>query len=89
MTDGHRLVEMAKKNDVKLVACSRWAEMQQTVDYHVQMAALIKSPTVFRLLNDPGKVVGPQQFSIGERGEQHISEDVAIAQQTMMNASPR
>ena len=87
-TDGNRLVETSKKNEIKMVSCSRWAEMQQTVDYHIQMAALIKSPTVFRMLNDPGKVAGPQQFSVGERGEQWLSEDLAIAQQTVLNTTP-
>lgn len=28
-TDGNRIVETAKKNVVKMVSCSRWAEMQQ------------------------------------------------------------
>jgi hypothetical protein len=86
--DGHRLVETAKKNEVKLVDCTRWAEMQQTVDYHAQMAAMLKNPTVFRMLNDPGRASGPQQFSIAERGDQYIDEDLAIAQSTMMNSSP-
>ena len=86
--DGHRLVETTRKHDVKLVDCTRWAEMQQTVDYHAQMATLLKNPTVFRMLNDPGRIAGPQQFSIAERGDQHIDEDLAIAQSTMMNTSP-
>jgi hypothetical protein len=86
--DGHRLVETAQAQKVKLVPCTRWAEMQQTVDYHVQMAALLTSPTVFRLLNDPGRHVGPQQFSIAERGSEYMDQDVAIAQSTMLNATP-
>jgi Mg-chelatase subunit ChlD len=86
--DGHRLVATTQSQKVKLVPCTRWAEMQQTVDYHVQMAALLTSPTVFRLLNDPGRHVGPQQFSVAERGSQHMDEDLAIAQSCMMNATP-
>jgi Mg-chelatase subunit ChlD len=87
-TDGHRVVEMPKKNDMKLINCTRWAEMQQTVDYHAQLAALIKSPTVFRMLNDPGRVNGPQQFSIAERGDAYIDEDLAIATSVITNSSP-
>lgn len=86
--DGHRIVETAAKSNIKLVSCTRWAEMQQTVEYHIQMAALLRNPTVFRLLNDPGKVAGPQQFSVAERDERYLSEDVAIAQQVMLNAAP-
>jgi hypothetical protein len=87
-TDGHRVVETPKKNNVKFISCTRWAEMQQTVDYHAQLAALIKSPTVFRMLNDPGRANGPQQFSIAERGDAYIDEDLAIAESTIMNSSP-
>uniref|UniRef100_A0A7S3DN03 VWFA domain-containing protein n=1 Tax=Entomoneis paludosa TaxID=265537 RepID=A0A7S3DN03_9STRA len=86
--DGHRIVETSKQNQVKFVNCTRWAEMQQTVEYHAQMAALLQSPTVFRMLNDPGRTVGPQQFSIAERGAKFIDEDLATAQQTMSNACP-
>jgi hypothetical protein len=87
-SDGHRLVESPKNDSIKFVNCTRWAEMQQTVDYHTQLAALIRSPTVFRMLNDPGAINGPQQFSIAERGDQFIDEDLAIAQSTIMNSSP-
>lgn len=86
--DGHKIVETSKKSHLKFVNCTRWAEMEQTVEYHAQMAATLQSPTVFRLLNDPGRTVGPQQFSIAERGPQFLDEDLAIAQQTMSNVCP-
>ena len=86
--DGHRLVETKRQNEVKLVDCTRWAEMQQTVDYHAQLASLLKNPTVFRLLNDPGVVCGPQQFSIGERGEDLIPQDLEIATKCINSSSP-
>ena len=41
-----------------------------------------------RLLNDPGRSAGEQQFSVAERGPSLIDEDLAVAQQTMINASP-
>jgi Mg-chelatase subunit ChlD len=86
--DGHRLVETGYSNDVKFVSCTRWAEIQETVEYHIQIAALLGAPTVFRLMNDPGKMVGPQQFSIGERGPDFIPEDVNLALNTIRAASP-
>lgn len=86
--DGHRIVESSQKDKVKLVDCTRWSEIQQTVEYHVQMAALLQAPTVFRLLNDPGKISGPQQFSVGEAGESMVDHDVATALQTIRNSSP-
>ena len=86
--DGHRIAESLSANVVKLVKCSRWSELHQTVEYHAQISALMKAPTVFRLLNDPGRMIGPQQFSIAERGPKFIDEDLQIAMQTMMQASP-
>ena len=44
--DGHRIIQ--KQNQLKLVECTRWAEMQQTIEYHAMMAAQLQSPTVFR-----------------------------------------
>jgi hypothetical protein len=89
--DGHRLVDNNKSkatNHVKFVDCTRWAEMQQTVDYHAELAAMLKSPTVFRMLNDPGRQAGPQQFSIAERGDEYLDQDLAIAKSTILNAAP-
>ncbi len=86
--DGHRLVSTGNSNDVRFVGCSRWSEIRETVEYHARLAALLEAPTVFRLLNNPGRMVGPQQFSIGERGPDFISEDLSIALNTMQMAAP-
>lgn len=86
--DGHRLVSTGYSNDVRFVSCSRWAEIKETVEYHAQIAALLEAPTVFRLLNDPGRMAGPQQFSIAERGSEFVSEDLSIALNTMQMAAP-
>lgn len=86
--DGHRIAESLSSKVVKLVNCSRWSELQQTIEYHAQISGLLKSPTVFRLLNDPGRMIGPQQFSIAERGDNLIQEDLEIAMNTMTQASP-
>lgn len=86
--DGHRIVETTNRKDLKLVDCTRWSEIQQTVEYHAQMAHLLKTPTVFRLLNDPGRVVGPQQFSIAENGAETIDDDLRLVLRTIRNSSP-
>lgn len=86
--DGHRIAESLSAKVVKLVKCSRWSELQQTVEYHAQISGLMRAPTVFRLLNDPGRMIGEQQFSIAERGAHLIDEDIQIAMQTMTQASP-
>jgi len=85
--DGQRIIP-DKRAGYKFVSSTRWAEMVETVDYHAQLAALVQAPTTFRLLNDPGRVAGPQQFSVADKGVSSIDNDLAVAQQTMCNAQP-
>jgi Mg-chelatase subunit ChlD len=85
--DGHRIVE-GSSGAFKFVECSRWAEMQQTVEYHAQMAALMCAPTTFRLLNDPGCIAGPQIFSIANGSGSTADQDLEVALKTMRNALP-
>mmetsp|Transcript_24471 Transcript_24471/g.59931 ORF Transcript_24471/g.59931 Transcript_24471/m.59931 type:complete len:399 (+) Transcript_24471:42-1238(+) len=63
--DGQRMV-VTSKNAIKMVPCSRWDEIVECVEYHAKLAGLMEAPTRFRLLNNPGANVGPQQFSIAE-----------------------
>jgi len=86
--DGTRILE-TKNNDrnVRYVQCTRWRELQDTVEYHARLAALLKAPTVFRLLNDPGQISGPQQFSVGERPD-FIQEDLESALHTIKTTVP-
>lgn len=86
--DGHRICEGSKKDDIKAVPSTRWEEIQDSVKYHSQMAALLDSPTIFKLLNDPGSRVGPQQFSVAERGEAMVEEDIRLAIDIMRKAKP-
>lgn len=85
--DGHRLVSVPKSRRLQIVDCTRWVELQNTVQYHAQLATMLDSPTIFRLLNDPSRAAGPQQFSVAER-EGHMDEDLAIATSTIQNTSP-
>ena len=47
--DGHRIVSTGKKDLMKAVECTRWEELQGTVEYHAQMAALLDTPTIFQV----------------------------------------
>jgi hypothetical protein len=94
--DGHRIVPQ-KNGTLKFSTCTRWKEMQETVDYHTQLAAVLNSPTTYRLLNNPGAVAGPQIFRVAHShqddvggGHHHntIDHDLAVAQSVMMNAQP-
>jgi hypothetical protein len=86
--DGNRLVATASANEIKSVTCTRWKEIQETVGYHAQMAALLRAPTMFRLLNHPGMANLSQEFSIADKGNDMIGEDLRIANNTMDLASP-
>jgi len=87
-SDGQRFVEDGNSSYIRTVPCSRWKEIQQTVMYHVQMAALLKVPTTFRLLNNPGARIGPQEFTIADKGESMIDSDVQIARRTIERVTP-
>lgn len=86
--DGQKLVSDSRMAGVRSVPCTRWSEIQETVDYHALMAAMMKAPTKFRLLNDPGVSIGPQIFSIAENGDEMINQDLQLARDTMSKARP-
>lgn len=90
MTDGHRIIPTSKRNDVRIVECTRWDEIKECVNYHAQMAALLNAPTTFRLLNDPGATVGSQQFGVAEKSSSaaEIMKDVQTAMSTMNRTRP-
>lgn len=82
--DGHRL-SGTSGNFVKLLDCSRWAEILDTVTYHAQVAALLEAPTQFRLLNPSGSKT---QFSVAERGPEHTPEDLRNVLNSFREMSP-
>lgn len=47
--DGHRLI--GEGNITKLIACSRWKEMGESLKFHIGIAQAANAPTEFRLLN--------------------------------------
>jgi len=86
--DGHRIIK-PRKNKLRMLDCTRWAEIQDTVQYHARIAALLEAPTRFRLLNDTGRVAGcPTEFSVAERGSLNVAEDLNVAIRAIRTASP-
>merc|ERR1711976_117956 len=63
-------------------------EIQDTVEYHAQLSALLQMPTTFRLLNNPGAHIGPQEFSIGTNGPENIERELTLAKNIMSRSSP-
>lgn len=85
--DGHRIISRAK-NEIKIVDSTRWAEIKEAVEYHIQMSALLEAPTSFRLLNNPGIAAGPQQFDIAQMGKDMIPQEVMEANDIMTKVRP-
>jgi hypothetical protein len=83
--DGHRIVNMAKKYVVQSV--SRWEELQDTIGYHSEMAALLQTPTTFKLLNRPAPGVGKREFSVAKKGT-NVEDDIRKAKEIMGRAKP-
>ena len=91
--DGQKLISDSRSEGLRSIQCTRWNEIQETVEYHSQMAALMKAPTIFRLLNDPGPNVGPQVCSIAEtrsddNGGDMIEKDLNLVRSIMAKAHP-
>jgi len=88
-TDGSRYCETKKgaRSGLKVVSCTRWKEIQETVEFHARMAALLCTPTVFLMINPPGGR-NPQEFGIANKGTTMISSDLEVALQTISKSSP-
>ena len=76
--DGHRMVDTLDPNSVRMVSATRWEEIRECVHYHARMADLLDTPATFRLLNNPGKHAGPQQFGVAEAPGQDANEAITI-----------
>lgn len=48
--DGMKFVESQSRNICRMVKCSRWEEIQQTVEYHARLAAELKTETHFQVI---------------------------------------
>lgn len=86
--DGHRIIETIKKDDVKIVDCTRWEEIKECVNYHASLAALLFLPTIFRFLNNPGARVGGQQLSVAEYSLNNVQGEQDTMRTAMGKASP-
>ncbi|KAH8091237.1 hypothetical protein JL720_6126 [Aureococcus anophagefferens] len=60
--DGHKIMRSAC-GDVS-VTCSRWEELTDTIHWHATLAARLRAPTTFVLLNPPGNGE-PQSCRVG------------------------
>lgn len=89
IADGHRITP-TPDGKISQQLVSRWEELQDTVMYHAEIAGTLNSPTVFRLLNDPGPHIGPQEMAVaqGPAGTGNVQEEIRTIQQVMQRAKP-
>jgi hypothetical protein len=84
--DGHRIVDTASRANVKIVPCTRWEEIRECSIYHIKLASLLKAPTHFRLLNNPGSSES-QFFGVAETPDS-IGEDESTAIRIIRSYGP-
>lgn len=86
--DGHRLFgSLTDTNEMKSVTCTRWKELQHTIQYHIQLSALLKAPSTFRFLNKPGRGL-PKEFTIADGGEEVTQKELDYATSVVKLAAP-
>jgi hypothetical protein len=87
-TDGHVILESSKPEKIKFADCTRWDEIKEAVNYHMNLSSLLEISTSFRLLNHPGASVGSQQFAIAMDGPQRTTVDIQKATSIMTKTRP-
>jgi len=87
-TDGKEI--RGTKERIQEVSCNRWTELQGAVEYHAELAGLIQATTIFRMLNDPGVLAGPQEFSVADSNSAAtIEQDVEQAKNVIRKSEPK
>lgn len=84
--DGHRVVTTSDREIVSQ-AVSRWEELKDTVLYHAELAAILNTPSLFKLLNaTPG--LENKDFAIGARGKSNIPDEIREARSFIHRVRP-
>jgi hypothetical protein len=84
--DGHRIVVTSDRR-VEGQRVTRWEELRETVLYHAELASILRTPTIFQLLNDPGEKVGKKEFIVGKEGCNR-QEEMLAARSVMQRTKP-
>lgn len=75
-----------------IVECTRWVELQGTVEWHASLAGVLGTHTVFRLLNAPEHMVpAVHEFVVADPSNptQSARESVARAKDVMTKVVPK
>jgi hypothetical protein len=87
-TDGHRL-KLGSNGTIQELNGTRWKELQETMEYHIQLASLLGAPSEFRMLNTTSS--GVNQFSLAMtvgQSEMEKQKELSRALQTILTAEP-
>jgi len=90
-TVGNRIIDNHdSQNKITMIPCTRWEEIRECVNYHIQLAETVQAPTSFRFLNNPMNGV-PKIFGIaGASGtDRQVACRADEAINLMFEAQPR
>ena len=90
--DGHRFIGNINNRGgggkLKMVDCSRWDEICDSVENHIRLASLLDAPTRFRFLNAPSVNIGPGKFTIAEDSTVRPEDEVRNAVNLVRKVRP-
>jgi hypothetical protein len=94
MTRDGRELTGSNRQCLAVVKCTRWQELQSTIEYHIGLANMLGAHTIFRLLNRPSAGSGgdgnylAQEFSIADHGVPSDEATVANALHIIQSTHP-
>jgi hypothetical protein len=92
MTADGRELTGSNRQCLAVVKCTRWQELQSTIEYHIGLANMLGAHTIFRLLNRPSAGSGnnylAQEFSIADHGVPSDEATVANALHIIQSTLP-
>lgn len=81
-SDCTRVVE-AENGKMEVIKCSRWNELQCTVQRQARLARILHATTSFRLLNQSRVAESVSEFTVN-----NLDSDVELANEVMMSTKP-
>jgi len=68
--------------------CTRWKELEQCIDFQIDLAVNLAAPTTFRFLNNPGPGIAPQKFCVGETRYGNLQQEARTAKNMIKKIMP-
>lgn len=81
-SDGMRLCRVGD-NCFTMLQCTRWRELQECVNFHVEIASYTGCTSNFQLLNTPGGGMQMRNFQVSETYQANTAKEVLLAKNIM------